>query len=234
MGGEPQERGGVALATASGGENAFVVGNGVAAGWGGNGAGPGSEVLRSRTWSLLAAAAWLLSSSSGLNPLRFCRTVKSEEEVDRYRELLAHAAHTVGRLAVTLGIFLLPDSVFAATAGGARDDVRDGVCDNCGDAQRHAAVDVPGDGVIVEEGGAPSPPPPARDDDHGTSPHNEAIQRIIPCAWLEERSCSGGAILPDPTSSSSMDGTSMMDLSLWGALVTVGGERCRSSREGCA
>jgi len=54
VGGEPQERGGVALATASGGENAFVIGDGVAVGWGGDGAGPGSDVLRSRMWSSLA------------------------------------------------------------------------------------------------------------------------------------------------------------------------------------
>ena len=88
----------------------------------------------------------------------------------------------------------------------------------------------------------PSPPPPARDNNHGTSPHGEAIQRIILCACLEEGGCGGGAIFPDPTSSSSMygtsmmdplplflstspssmDGRSMMDLPLWVALVTVG------------
>ena len=48
MGGEPKQRGGVALATASGGENALVVGDGTAAGQGGDGAGPGSDVLWSR------------------------------------------------------------------------------------------------------------------------------------------------------------------------------------------
>ena len=187
MGGEPQERGGIALATASGGENAFVVGDGAAAGWGGNGARLESGVLWSRTWSSLAAAAWSLSSSSGQNPVWLCRAVTSKEEVGRYRELLAQAAHIEGRLVVVLGTFPLPDLVFAAAAGE----------DDCGNTHCPVAVNVivvPGDGIIVAEGGVPSPPPPAWDDNHGTSPHNEAI-------WLEEESCGGGAILSDPTSS---------------------------------
>ena len=210
---------------------------------------PMPDALRSRTWSSPAAAAWSSPSSSGPNPVRLRRAVTSEEEADRYRELSARAAPAEGRLAVALGRFPLPDSVFAAAAGGARDDARDGVRDDGGDARHPAAVVgvVPGDGVVVAEGGAPPPHPPhppsspARDDDHGTSPRDEALQRIIPRAWLEEGSCGVGAIFPDPTSSSSsssmdgtsmmdptssslsssssssMDGISMMDLSLWGA-----------------
>ena len=108
MGVEPQERGGVALAMASGGENAFVIGDGAAVGWGGDGAGPGSDVLRSRMWSSLAAA-WSLSSSSGPNPVWLCRAVTSEEEVDRYHELSSQAAHAEGGVTDVLGAFLLPD-----------------------------------------------------------------------------------------------------------------------------
>jgi hypothetical protein len=186
---------------------------------------PTPDALRSRTWSSPAAAAWSSlssSSSSGPNPVRLRRAITSEEEADRYLELSARAAPAEGRLAVALRRFPLPDSVFAAAAGGAR-------------GRRLGRV--PGDGVAVAEGGTPPPPPPppARDDDHGTSPRDEALQRIIPREWLEEGSCGGGgAILPDPTSSSSssmdgtsmmdptsssssMDGTSMMDLALWGA-----------------
>ena len=109
-------------------------------------------MLRSRTWSSLAAAAWSLYLLSGPNPVQLRHAVTSKEEVGQYRELSAQAAYMEGRLAVVLRRFPLPNSVFAAATGGARNDVRDGIRDNCGDAHRPAAVNVvvvPGDDVLL-------------------------------------------------------------------------------------
>jgi hypothetical protein len=93
---------------------------------------PTHDVLWDMTWSLSAAAAWLLSSSLGPNPVPLGRTVTSEKGVDQYLELSVRVAPIEERLAVGFGRFPLPGSVFAAAVGSAHNDVRDGARDNCG------------------------------------------------------------------------------------------------------
>ena len=72
--------------------------------------------------------------------LRGWRTSGMRRAMERLRELLARAALAEGRLVVALGRFQLPNSVFAAAAGGARNDVRHGVRDDCGNVRRPAVV----------------------------------------------------------------------------------------------